>query len=111
MIRPSTFLLAVAAALAALCAAAPSPLRAQMPPADRELRIYAGLHAAAAIGDVAEIEKLIKEGENPNLQDSNSRTPFQTRLPWLCLNTQCWARSHSIPPRGGNSSQPWAGLW
>jgi len=73
MIRHLTLALAVAATLAAL---APSPLRAQQPPGDRELRIYAGLHAAAANGDVAEIEKLIGEGENPNLQDSNSRTPL-----------------------------------
>jgi ankyrin repeat protein len=73
MIRYLKFGLAVAGMLAAL---APSPLQAQTPPGDRELRVYAGLHAAAAIGDIAEIEKLIKEGENPNLQDSNSRTPL-----------------------------------
>ena len=47
-----------------------------MPPGDRELRIYAGLHAAAANGDVAEIEKLIAEGEKVDLQDANSRTPL-----------------------------------
>jgi len=76
MMRRLTFSLVVTATVAALCAAAPSPLRAQQPPGDRDLRIYAGLHAAAAIGDVAEIEKLIKDGENPNLQDSNSRTPL-----------------------------------
>ena len=40
------------------------------------LRIYAGLHDAAARGDVAEIEKLIAEGEKPNIQDANSRTPL-----------------------------------
>jgi ankyrin repeat protein len=40
------------------------------------LRIYAGLHDAAAKGNVAEIEKLIKEGEKPNIQDSRSRTPL-----------------------------------
>src|SRR5712691_12107475 len=65
---------AAAAALALL--AAPSPLQAQNPPTDRDLQIYAGLHAAAANGDVAEIERLIAEGEKPNLQDSNSRTPL-----------------------------------
>jgi ankyrin repeat protein len=73
MIRHLTFSLAVAAMVVAL---APSPLQAQQPPGDRELRIYAGIHAAAANGDVAEIEKLVGEGENPNLQDSNSRTPL-----------------------------------
>ncbi|PWT89132.1 MAG: hypothetical protein C5B56_07630 [Proteobacteria bacterium] len=49
---------------------------AQTPPSERELRIYAGLHDAAARGDVAEIEKLIAEGERPDLQDANSRTPL-----------------------------------
>jgi hypothetical protein len=38
---------------------------AQNPPTERELRIYAGLHDAAARGDVAEIEKLIADGEKP----------------------------------------------
>ncbi len=49
---------------------------AQTPPTERELRIYAGLHDAAARGDVAEIEKLIAEGEKPTIQDANSRTPL-----------------------------------
>ncbi|MEI7806775.1 MAG: ankyrin repeat domain-containing protein [Hyphomicrobiales bacterium] len=49
---------------------------AQIPPSDGELRVYAGLHAAAAKGDVAEIERLIKAGEKPNVQDSKSRTPL-----------------------------------
>jgi len=48
----------------------------QTPPSERDLRIYAGLHDAAARGDVAEIEKLISEGEKPNIQDANSRTPL-----------------------------------
>ena len=43
---------------------------------ERELRIYAGLHDAAARGDAAEIDKLIAEGEKPSIQDSNSRTPL-----------------------------------
>ena len=40
------------------------------------MRIYAGLHDAAARGDVAEIEQLIAEGEKPNIQDGSSRTPL-----------------------------------
>lgn len=66
------------AALAALVltGSAPTRLSAQTPPSARELQIYAGLHAAAAAGDVAEIEKLIAEGERPNLQDASSRTPL-----------------------------------
>lgn len=49
---------------------------AQTPPTERELRIYAGLHDAAARGDAAEIEQLVAEGEKPNIQDANSRTPL-----------------------------------
>ena len=49
---------------------------AQTPPSERELRIYAGLHDAAARGNAAEIEQLIAEGEKPNIQDANSRTPL-----------------------------------
>jgi uncharacterized protein len=49
---------------------------AQTPPSKRELRIYAGLHDAAARGDAAEIEQLVAEGEKPNIQDANSRTPL-----------------------------------
>ena len=41
-----------------------------------ELRIYAGLHAAAAKGDAAEIERLIAAGQSPNAQDAHSRTPL-----------------------------------
>ena len=52
------------------------PALAQNAPTQRELRVYAGLHDAAARGDAAEIEKLIAEGEKPNLQDSRSRTPL-----------------------------------
>jgi ankyrin repeat protein len=58
-------------------AAAGEPLRlAQIAPSETELRIYAGLHAAAAEGDAAEIVRLIAAGERPNLQDSRSRTPL-----------------------------------
>jgi len=62
--------------LIGLCLVAPPRAVAQTPPSDAELRIYAGLHAAAARGDTAEIEELIKEGEKPNIQDSRSRTPL-----------------------------------
>jgi uncharacterized protein len=53
-----------------------SRLSAQTPPSERDLRIYAGLHAAAAKGDVAEIERLVADGERINIQDANSRTPL-----------------------------------
>ena len=53
---------------------------AQTPPSERDLRIYAGLHAAAAKGDVAEIERLIADGERVNIQDSSSRTPLHVAV-------------------------------
>jgi len=71
MSRPTKFSLAIAAAF--LFAA--FPIAAQQAPTGRDIAVYAGLHAAAAAGDVAEIEKLIAEGEKPNIQDANSRTP------------------------------------
>ncbi len=64
-----------AGALLAVCLTS-WPVSAQTPPTEQELKIYAGLHAAAARGDTAEIEKLIAAGERPNIQDSRSRTPL-----------------------------------
>jgi len=49
---------------------------AQIPPGTSELHVYAGLHAAAAKGDAAEIERLMAAGQNPNAQDAHSRTPL-----------------------------------
>jgi ankyrin repeat protein len=71
--RRSSVLIALAA-LAALASC--GALVAQTPPSDRDLRVYAGLHAAAATGDVAAIEQLVAGGERPNVQDSHSRTPL-----------------------------------
>jgi len=52
------------------------PAAAQVPPTDTELRHYTGLHAAAARGDVSDIEKRIKAGENKEATDSRQRTPL-----------------------------------
>lgn len=52
------------------------PASAQVAPTDEELRAYAGLHAAAARGDVAEIEKRIAAGENREATDARQRTPL-----------------------------------
>lgn len=57
-----------------------SPAQAQTPPSAAELKIYAGLHEAAAKGDAAEITKLIAAGEKPNIQDSKSRTPLHVAV-------------------------------
>jgi len=75
LVRFASFLWTAAAALSLIVVAVPAP-RAQVAPNDKDLRIYAGLHAAAATGDVAAIERLIAEGEKPNIQDSRSRTPL-----------------------------------
>src|SRR3954471_23733628 len=58
--------------------AAPAP--AQTPPSPSELRAYAGLHAAAAKGDVSEIERLIASGEKVDVQDARSRTPLHVAV-------------------------------
>jgi ankyrin repeat protein len=72
--RLALIALATAATAGLVCVGGPA--FAQTPPGERELRIYAGLHDAAARDDVAEIEKLIAEGEKPNIQDASSRTPL-----------------------------------
>ena len=68
------------AAIACWLAALTLPAAAQNAPTPQEIAIYAGLHEAAAKGDVAEIEKLIKDGEKPNTQDSKSRTPLHVAV-------------------------------
>src|SRR5215467_8530220 len=95
MIRHAKLCLAVAAAIACL----PSSLRAQQAPTEREIAIYAGLHAAAANGEVAEIEKLITEGENPNIQDANSRTPLL-----VAAYRKHYAAVEALLKRGANAN-------
>ena len=56
------------------------PAAAQNAPTRQEIAVYAGLHEAAAKGDVAEIEKLVAEGEKLNIQDSKSRTPLHVAV-------------------------------
>ena len=52
------------------------PASAQIAPTETEWRAYDGLHAAAARGDVAGIEKLFASGENKEAVDSRGRTPL-----------------------------------
>ena len=49
---------------------------AQIPPSPAELQVYRGLHAAAAKGDVGEIEKLVKSGAPIDARDGHARTPL-----------------------------------
>src|SRR4051812_11184322 len=68
----------IARALAALsfAVAAALPASAQIAPTPAELRAYGGLHAAAARGDVAGIEKRITSGEDKEAVDDRQRTPL-----------------------------------
>jgi len=52
------------------------PAAAQIPPGAAELQAYRGLHAAAAKGDVADIDKLVKSGAPIDARDSYARTPL-----------------------------------
>jgi ankyrin repeat protein len=52
------------------------PASAQVGPSAAELSAYAGLHAAAARGDVADIEKRVAAGENKEATDARGRTPL-----------------------------------
>jgi ankyrin repeat protein len=61
---------------AALLLAAVEPTWAQIPPAQRDLAAYTGLHAAAATGDVAAIKQLATGGDNLNARDGHGRTPL-----------------------------------
>lgn len=53
-----------------------SAAMAQVAPTQSELAAYGGLHAAAARGDVAAIEQLIKGGADKEAVDSRQRTPL-----------------------------------
>ena len=56
------------------------PASAQIAPSEAELRSYNGLHAAAARGDVIELEKRIASGENTEAIDSRQRTPLHVAV-------------------------------
>jgi uncharacterized protein len=56
------------------------PAAAQLAPTEAELRAYDGLHAAAARGDVAEIERRIAAGENKEAIDARRRTPLHVAV-------------------------------
>lgn len=67
----TAFLLALLAVL---------PASAQIAPTEAELRAYSGLHAAAARGDVADIEKRIASAEDKEAVDSHRRTPLHVAV-------------------------------
>lgn len=56
------------------------PARAQIAPTPAELNAYRGLHAAAASGDVAAIEKRVAAGEDKEALDDRRRTPLHVAV-------------------------------
>ncbi len=60
----------------ALLALGIGPASAQVGPTAAELAAYTGLHAAAARGDVAEIEKRVAAGDDKEVADARLRTPL-----------------------------------
>ncbi len=52
------------------------PAAAQIAPSAAELQAYQGLHAAAAKGDIAEIEKLVRARAPIDARDGHGRTPL-----------------------------------
>jgi ankyrin repeat protein len=56
------------------------PASAQVAPTEAELRGYGGLHAAAARGDVADIEARIAAGEDKEALDARRRTPLHVAV-------------------------------
>ena len=56
------------------------PASAQIAPTEAELRAYGGLHAAAARGDVIDIEKRIASAENKEAIDDRRHTPLHVAV-------------------------------
>jgi uncharacterized protein len=73
-VLPALFLILFLALFAVL------PAFGQIAPTEAELRAYGGLHAAAARGDVADIEKRIASAENREAIDSRGRTPLHVAV-------------------------------
>lgn len=63
-------------AAGAILASADLSARAQTPPSSEEIAAYTDLHAAVARGSTADIERLVRDGEDINARDSFGRTPL-----------------------------------
>lgn len=70
------FVTAFTALLSAALTMAATPAAAQVAPTPADLAAYRGLHAAAARGDTADIERLVKAGAAIDTRDGHGRTPL-----------------------------------
>jgi ankyrin repeat protein len=66
--------------LALILLALSIPAAAQTPPGADEIKAYQGLHAAAARGDAAAIERLAEAGAAIDARDANKRTPLHVAV-------------------------------
>jgi ankyrin repeat protein len=73
---PTSSFLSLLARVLVAAAGLAARAHAQTPPSTHEIAAYAGLHAAAANGDAAEIARLAAAGANLNARDSHGRTPL-----------------------------------
>lgn len=76
MHSPSCIALCRAAVTVGILLISTSQAAAQNPPSATEIAAYAGLHAAAAKGDAAEIVRLAGSGADVNARDRHGRTPL-----------------------------------
>jgi hypothetical protein len=84
---------------AVLLAAAATQAAAQIPPTEPEVRAYSGLHAAAASGNVAEIERLVAAGANREARDGNGRTPLH-----VAAYRKQYDAARTLMKRGANAN-------
>jgi ankyrin repeat protein len=62
--------------LAVVLSVAAPAVWAQVPPSPAEVAAYGGLHAAAAQGNLEELQRLVRSGADINASDANGRTPL-----------------------------------